>query len=111
MATNDVLSESEKNAAGVVYDDLEYLKKSDVMIVVTAFDNGWLTNNIEKLPSLKPVEIDTFKASSHKTLRDEFAVKAMQAIITNSKNELLFEKDVAEYAYKYADAMMKVRRK
>jgi hypothetical protein len=42
------------------------------------------------------------------SLRDYFAAKALQALITtnNKKDQYIDEKFVSEVAYKYADAMM-----
>jgi hypothetical protein len=43
-------------------------------------------------------------------LRDYFAAKAMQGICANSEaNREWTEKDVAEFSYRQADAMMKAR--
>jgi hypothetical protein len=43
------------------------------------------------------------------TLRDMFAAKAMQALIWNPDIDLETKADVAEVAYKYADAMLEER--
>jgi len=43
---------------------------------------------------------------TYKTLRDEIAITAMACLIQNDKYD---EKQTAEVAYKYADAMLKAR--
>jgi hypothetical protein len=43
-----------------------------------------------------------------KTLRDEFAMAALQGMLAS---EAAFDRNMAEYAYEYADAMMEERKK
>ena len=43
------------------------------------------------------------------TLRDYFAAKAMQSIITREGEDALVVEDIAFTAYQYADAMLKAR--
>jgi hypothetical protein len=44
------------------------------------------------------------------SLRDYFAAKAMQGLIWNTDLDLDTREDLAEVAYAYADAMLKVRK-
>jgi hypothetical protein len=46
----------------------------------------------------------------NRALRDEFAGRAMQAILTGSGWTLTGPIEVAEKAYEYAEAMIKVRK-
>ena len=43
-----------------------------------------------------------------KSLRDEFAMAALQGMLAS---EAAFDRNMAEYAYEYADAMMEERKK
>jgi hypothetical protein len=43
-----------------------------------------------------------------KSLRDEFAMAALQGMLAS---EAAFDRNMAEYAYEYADAMMEARKK
>ena len=54
---------------------------------------------------------ETIKGEKGMTLRDYFAAKAMQAIITNHKLEECDDFIVAANAYQLADFMMKERDK
>ena len=54
---------------------------------------------------------ETIKGEKGMTLRDYFAAKAMQAIITNHKLEECDDFVVAANAYQLADFMMKERDK
>ena len=47
-------------------------------------------------------------APETKTLRDEFAMAALQGMLAS---EAVFDRNMAEYAYEYADAMMEERKK
>jgi hypothetical protein len=59
--------------------------------------------------------ITEFECEEEMTLRDYFAAKAMQSIITDGKlGKLLIHdhyiKKVSEMSYEYADAMMEARK-
>ena len=59
-------------------------------------------------------DVPTYFTGKHAvsmTLRDYFAAKVMQALVTekDSNGELWSEGDVAELAYSQADAMLKAR--
>lgn len=43
------------------------------------------------------------------TLRDYFAAKALQSIVTHKDWELWVAADVADWSYEFADAMIKAR--
>jgi hypothetical protein len=47
-------------------------------------------------------------APGYKTLRDEFAMAALQGMLARESD---LARNVARYAYEYADAMMEVRKK
>jgi hypothetical protein len=47
-------------------------------------------------------------APEAKTLRDEFAMAALQGMLAS---EAVFDRNMAEYAYEYADSMMEARNK
>jgi hypothetical protein len=47
-------------------------------------------------------------APEAKSLRDEFAMAALQGMLAS---EAVFDRNMAEYAYEYADAMMEERKK
>ena len=68
-------------------------------------------STMQAFPFIEPHEDDNIKAyHPGMTMRDYFAVMAMQALIYGSKgddNEIV---DAAEDAYSYADAMMKARK-
>lgn len=51
------------------------------------------------------------KESFGMELRDYFAAKALQGLLTTVKNEQWLPQDVAEVCYEVADSMMKAREK
>jgi hypothetical protein len=67
--------------------------------------------NAQAFPFIEPWDDENIKAyHPGMTMRDYFAVAAMQSLIqksTGEDNEIL---DDAEDAYSYADAMMKARK-
>jgi hypothetical protein len=67
--------------------------------------------NAQAFPFIEPWDDENIRAyHPGMTMRDYFAVAAMQSLIqksTGEDNEIL---DAAEDAYSYADAMMKARK-
>jgi hypothetical protein len=51
------------------------------------------------------------KADDGMDLRDYFAAKALQGLLTTVKDEQWLPQDVAEVCYEVADSMMKAREK
>lgn len=43
------------------------------------------------------------------SMRDYFAAKAMQALVENREGKQLYEKSIAQIAYRIADAMLEAR--
>lgn len=52
---------------------------------------------------------DGTKIGDGMDLRDYFAAKAMQGLLSTTKNEQWFCEEVSELCYEMADAMMKAR--
>jgi hypothetical protein len=57
---------------------------------------------------ISEVYVSDTPAPETKTLRDEFAMAALQGMLAS---EAAFDRNMAEYAYEYADAMMEERKK
>ncbi len=61
-------------------------------------------------PAFPVPDIDGSAVAEGMTLRDYFAAKAMQAVITDPHHDVQCGYDgIAQYAYSIADAMLKAR--
>jgi hypothetical protein len=81
---------------------------------MTDFNDWYADQNPDLDPSLDGILIElrwayeAGAASQAKTLRDEFAGQALVAVI--NLDRLLAKGNVAEAAYRYADAMLEARK-
>ena len=69
---------------------------------------------MKAFPSTEPIYRDNIvgvKESTGMDLRDYFAAKALQGLLTTVKDEQWLPQDVAEVCYEVADSMMKAREK
>lgn len=65
-----------------------------------------------KPDGVKPVfQVPYWPDADVKTLRDEFAMAAMQGMLSNCEVAVCSEADFAKFAYEQADAMMAERAK
>ena len=69
---------------------------------------------MKAFPSTEPIYRDNIvgvKESTGMDLRDYFAAKALQGLLTTVKDEQWLPQDVAVVCYEVADSMMKAREK
>ena len=69
---------------------------------------------MKAFPSTEPIYRDNIvgvKESTGMDLRDYFAAKALQGLLTTVKDEQWLPQEVAEVCYEVADSMMKAREK
>ena len=62
-------------------------------------------------PAFPAMHYDLAHNEHGMTMRDYFAAKAMQGLFSDVDTSLMSQKQIAEWAYKMADAMLEAREK